>query len=107
MLFKWIYIVVEGIVLFLSFIAEQFFIVEMHTPHLLYPCIHGHFGCFHVLATVNSASMKLTCLFQLQCSLCRCPGVGLLDNMVTLVFKVFKNLHAVLHSGCITLHWEQ
>ena len=32
----------------------------MYKPHLLYPFIcRGHLGCFHVLATVNSATMNI------------------------------------------------
>ena len=32
----------------------------MYKPNLLYPFIcRGHLGCFHVLATVNSATMNI------------------------------------------------
>ena len=41
-------------------------------------------GCFHVLAIANSAAMitEYMCLFKSWFSLDRCPGVGLLDQMV-------------------------
>ena len=53
--------------------------------------VGGQFGCFHVLAIVNSAAINIgyMCLFELEFSPGICPGVGLLDNMVTL-FLVFQ-----------------
>ena len=41
-------------------------------------------------------------LFELQFSLVRCPGMGLQDHMIMLVFSL-RNLHTVLHSGCVIL----
>ena len=52
----------------------------------------GRLGCFGILAIVNSAAMNIEVhdLFKLEflSFLDMCPGVGLLDNMVTL-FLVF------------------
>ena len=40
-----------------------------HTPHIffIHSSVHGHLGCFHVLATVNSASVNtgVHVLFQI------------------------------------------
>ena len=44
-------------------IIPYFFVAEWYSILCMYdifshPCVDGHFGCFHVLATVNSVSMN-------------------------------------------------
>ena len=62
----------------------------MHHIFFIYSSVNGHLGCFHVLAIVNSAAMNtgVHVSFQIIFSPGVCPGVGLLDHMVTL-FLVF------------------
>ena len=50
---------------------------------------NGNLGCFHIVAIVNSAVVKLGCmyLFELQFFPDTCPAVGLLDHMVTLLWE--------------------
>ena len=47
------------------------------------------------------------CLFELWFSLGMCPVVGLLGHYGNTIFSFLRNLHSVLHSGCINLHSHQ
>ena len=57
----------------------------------IHSSVSGHLGCFYILVIVNSAAMntEVHVYFQVIFSLNVCPGVELLDHMVTL-FLVFK-----------------
>ena len=82
----------------------------VHHNFFIHSSVDGHLGCFHVIATVNSATMNMGVhmLFQLLFSQSICSVVGLLGLMVVLVLVFFlKNLHTVLHSGYINLHSHQ
>ena len=47
------------------------------------------------------------CLFQFWFPRCVCPEVGLLGHKAVLFPVFLRNLHAVLHSGCTSLHSHQ
>ena len=81
----------------------------MYPIFFIHSPVNRYFGCFHVLAIVNSAAVNIgMCVsFELWFSLDRCLGVVLLDYMVVLFLVFLRNLHAVLHGGYTNLHLHQ
>ena len=66
----------------------------MYHSFFIHSSVNGHLGCFHVLASLNRASMNIegTCVFfQFWLPQGICPGMGLLGPMVVL-FLVFQGI---------------
>ena len=68
--------------------------VEQYMYHIFFiqSSIKGHFGCFHVSATVSNAAMNVGVHVSLQINVCRFfgryPEKGLLGHIVPL-FLIF------------------
>ena len=53
--------------------------------------LNRHFGCFHVLAVVNYATVSIGVHVSFQIIVWICPCMGLLDHMATLVLIFWGN----------------
>ena len=73
------------------------------------PSVGRNSGCFHILATGNSAAIYIGVHVSLEFLFFPdiCPEVGIAGLYGNFSVSFLRNLHTIFHSGCTKLHSHQ
>ena len=81
----------------------------MYQIFFIHSSVDQHLGCFHVLVTVNSAAVNIgihvSSLFTAFSEYT--PSSAVAGSYGRFIPHFWRNLHTVLHNGCMSLHSHQ
>ena len=81
----------------------------MHHNLSIHSSVNGHLGCFHVLAIINRTAMNngIHVSLSILVSSGYMPRRRIAGPHGGPISSFLRNLHNILHSGCINLHSHQ
>ena len=83
--------------------------MNIYRNFFIHSSVHGHLGCFHVLAIVISAAMNngIHVSFSILVTSGYKPTSGIAGSYAGFIPNVLSNHHTLFHSGCVNLHSQQ